>query len=183
MCGPTGIGVLYGRRALLDKLAPDETGGGMVVGVTYESATWKPAPERFEAGTPNVADAIGLGVACDYLDALGREQIAAHDTALIKIAMEKLSVLPGIRIIGPKPGAERSGLVSFAFEGVHAHDVVTFADEDGIALRGGHHCNQPLMRKLGLTSTTRASFYLYNTEEEIDRLVQSLQRIQKFFAG
>jgi cysteine desulfurase/selenocysteine lyase len=184
MCGPTGIGVLYGRRALLDRLAPDETGGGMVVSVTYEQANWKPAPERFEAGTPNVADAIALGAACDYLDALGREQIAAHDTQLVNLAMEKLSVLPGIRIIGPRVGAnDRSGLVSFAFEGVHAHDVVTFADEDGIALRGGHHCNQPLMRKLGLTSTTRASFYLYNTEEEIDRLVASLTRIQKFFAG
>ncbi len=183
MCGPNGIGVLYGRRALLDKLAPDETGGGMVVQVTYEAATWKPAPERFEAGTPNVADAIALGAACDYLDNLGRDKIAAHDDALVKTAMEKLSVLPGIRIIGPKVGAERSGLVSFAFEGVHAHDVVTFADEDGIALRGGHHCNQPLMRKLGLTSTTRASFYLYNTAEEIDRLVASLSRIQKFFAG
>lgn len=183
MCGPTGIGVLYGRRALLDKLAPDETGGGMVVSVTYEGATWKPAPERFEAGTPNVAGAIGLGAACDYLDQLGRDKIAAHDDALIKIAMEKLTALPGIRIIGPRKGAERSGLVSFAFENVHAHDIVTFADEDGVALRGGHHCNQPLMRKLGLTSTTRASFYLYNTEEEIDRLVKSLQRIQKFFAG
>jgi cysteine desulfurase/selenocysteine lyase len=183
MCGPTGIGVLYGRRALLDKLAPDETGGGMVASVTYEGATWKPAPERFEAGTPNVAGAIGLGAACDYLDQLGRDKIAAHDDALIKIAMEKLTALPGIRIIGPRKGAERSGLVSFAFENVHAHDIVTFADEDGVALRGGHHCNQPLMRKLGLTSTTRASFYLYNTEEEIDRLVKSLQRIQKFFAG
>ena len=183
MCGPTGIGVLYGRRALLDKLAPDETGGGMVVSVTYEGATWKPAPERFEAGTPNVAGAIGLGAACDYLDALGRDKIAAHDDALIKIAMEKLTTLPGIRIIGPRKGAERSGLVSFAFDNVHAHDIVTFADEDGVALRGGHHCNQPLMRKLGLTSTTRASFYLYNTEEEIDRLVASLRRIQKFFAG
>ena len=183
MCGPTGIGVLYGRRALLDKLAPDETGGGMVVSVTYEGAAWKPSPERFEAGTPNVADAIALGAACDYLDALGRDQIAAHDTKLVNVAMAKLSTLPGIRIIGPRSGAERSGLVSFAFEGVHAHDIVTFADEDGVALRGGHHCNQPLMRKLGLTSTTRASFYLYNTEEEIDRLVASLRRIQKFFTG
>ncbi len=184
MCGPTGIGVLYGRRELLDKLAPDETGGGMVVTVHYETATWKPAPERFEAGTPNVADAIALGAACDYLDALGRDRIAAHDTQLVNLAMEKLSALPGIRIIGPRVGAkDRSGLISFAFDGVHAHDVVTFADEDGIALRGGHHCNQPLMRKLGLTSTTRASFYLYNTEEEIDRLVKSMQRIQKFFAG
>jgi cysteine desulfurase/selenocysteine lyase len=183
MCGPTGIGVLYGRCALLDKLAPDETGGGMVVQVTYEQATWKPAPERFEAGTPNVAGAIGLGAACDYLDSLGREQIAAHDDVLSRYAMEKLSTLPGIRIIGPRVGAPRSGLVSFAFEHVHAHDVVTFANEDGIALRGGHHCNQPLMRKLGLASTSRASFYVYNTEEEIDRLAKSLQRILKFFAG
>ncbi len=181
MCGPTGIGVLYGRRALLDKLAPDETGGGMVVTVNYESATWKPAPERFEAGTPNVADAIALGAACDYLDAFGRDQIAAHDAQLAQYAMERLSLLPGIRIIGPKVGAPRSGLVSFAFEGVHAHDIVTFADEDGLALRGGHHCNQPLMRHLGLTSTTRASFYLYNTEQEIDILVASMRRILKFF--
>jgi cysteine desulfurase/selenocysteine lyase len=183
MCGPTGIGVLYGRRALLDKLAPDETGGGMVVQVTYEGATWKPAPERFEAGTPNVAGAIGLGAACDYLDAVGRDKIAAHDDALVRYAMDQLSALPGIRIIGPRAGQPRSGLVSFAFEGVHAHDVVTFANEDGIALRGGHHCNQPLMRKLGLASTSRASFYLYNTAEEVDRLVASLRKIQKFFAG
>ena len=181
MCGPTGIGVLYGRRALLDKLAPDETGGGMVVSVTYEAATWKPAPERFEAGTPNVADAIALSAACDYLDALGRDKIAAHDALLSQYAMEQLSLLPGIRIIGPRVGALRSGLVSFAFEGVHAHDIVTFADEDGVALRGGHHCNQPLMRHLGLTSTTRASFYLYNTEQEIDVLVASMRRILKFF--
>ena len=181
MCGPTGIGVLYGRRALLDKLAPDETGGGMVSQVTYEDARWKPAPERFEAGTPNIADAIALGVACDYLDALGRDQIAAHDAVLAQLAMEKLSTLPGIRIIGPRAGAERSGLVSFSFAEVHAHDIVTFADEDGLALRGGHHCNQPLMRKLGLTGTTRASFYLYNTEEEIDLLVASLRRTVKFF--
>ncbi len=184
MCGPTGIGVLYGRRALLDKLAPDETGGGIVVSVTYQDATWKPAPERFEAGTPNVADAIALGTACDYLDALGREQIAAHDDRLVRLAMEKLSVLPGIRIIGPRKGAQdRSGLVSFAFEGVHAHDVVTFADEDGVALRGGHHCNQPLMRKLGIESTARASFYFYNTTEEIDGFVQVLSEIQKFFTS
>lgn len=183
MCGPTGIGVLYGRRALLDKLAPDETGGGMVVQVNYEGATWKPAPERFEAGTPNVAGAIGLGAACDYLDSIGRGKIAAHDDELVRYAMERLSRLPGIRIIGPRAGSPRSGLVSFAFEGVHAHDVVTFANEDGVALRGGHHCNQPLMRKLGLTSTSRASFYLYNTSDEVDRLAASLQKIQKFFAG
>ncbi|MFM1851224.1 MAG: putative cysteine desulfurase [Verrucomicrobiota bacterium] len=179
MCGPTGIGVLYGRRALLDKLAPDETGGGMVATVHYENATFKPAPERFEAGTPNVADAIALGAACDYLDEIGREAIAQHDHHLVQLAYARLARLPGIRLLGPT--GERSGLVSFAFADVHAHDVVTFADEDGLALRGGHHCNQPLMRKLGLASTTRASFYLYNTLEEIDVLVASLQRIQKFF--
>lgn len=179
MCGPTGIGVLYGRRALLDSLGPDETGGGMVVSVDFEGAKWKPAPERFEAGTPNVADAIALGAACDYLDRLDRTAIAQHDGELARLAYEKLSALPGIRLLGPK-GA-RSGLVSFAFPDVHAHDVVTFADEDGIALRGGHHCNQPLMRKLGLTGTTRASFYVYNTPEEIDVLVASMRRILKFF--
>jgi cysteine desulfurase/selenocysteine lyase len=181
MCGPTGIGVLFGRRSLLDTLAPDETGGGMVTTVQYETASWKPAPERFEAGTPNVADAIALGAACDYLDGIGRDAIAAHDAALAQLAYAKLSALPGIRVLGPR-GA-RSGLVSFAFADVHAHDVVTFADEDGIALRGGHHCNQPLMRKLGLASTTRASFYLYNTEAEIDLLVASLRRILKFFGA
>ena len=181
MCGPTGIGVLYGRRALLDTLPPDETGGGMVTSVDYEGARWKPAPERFEAGTPHIAGAIGLAAACDYLDGLGREEIARHDNALAALAYEKLSTLPGIRLLGPK--GTRSGLVSFAFAEVHAHDIVTFADEDGLALRGGHHCNQPLMRKLGLTGTTRASFYVYNTAEEIDVLVASLRRILKFFGA
>ena len=181
MCGPTGIGVLYGRRALLDTLPPDETGGGMVTSVDYEGARWKPAPERFEAGTPHIAGAIGLAAACDYLDGLGREEIARHDNALAGLAYEKLSTLPGIRLLGPK--GVRSGLVSFAFAEVHAHDIVTFADEDGLALRGGHHCNQPLMRKLGLTGTTRASFYIYNSAEEIDVLVASLRRILKFFGA
>jgi cysteine desulfurase/selenocysteine lyase len=181
MCGPTGIGVLYGRRALLDALGPDETGGGMVTSVDFEGARWKPSPERFEAGTPNIADAIALGTACDYLDALGRAEIAMHDNHLAGVAYEKLATLPGIRLLGPK--GVRSGLVSFAFSDVHAHDVVTFADEDGIALRGGHHCNQPLMRKLGLTGTTRASFYVYNTEAEIDVLVASMRRIVKFFGA
>ncbi len=183
MCGPTGIGVLYGRRALLDALAPDETGGGMVASVTYEDARWKPTPERFEAGTPHIAGAIGLAAACDYLDGIGRERIAAHDAELAALAMEKLSILPGIRILGPRLGSPRSGTISFAFEGVHAHDVVTFADEDAVAVRGGHHCNQPLMRKLGLTSTTRASFYFYNHAAEIDALTASLRRILKFFGA
>ena len=181
MCGPTGIGVLYGRSELLNTLGPDETGGGMVSSVDFEGARWKPAPERFEAGTPNIADAIALAKACDYLDGLDRTEIARHDNHLAGLAYEKLSVLPGIRLLGPT-GA-RSGLVSFSFADVHAHDIVTFADEDGIALRGGHHCNQPLMRKLGLTGTTRASFYVYNREEEIDALVASMRRILKFFGA
>jgi len=183
MCGPTGIGALYGRRALLEKLAPYETGGGMVSTVSYEAATWKPTPERFEAGTPNIAGAIGLAAACDYLDSVGREAIAAHCHELGRLAYARLSELPGIRLLGPAASVERSGIVSFALADVHAHDVVTFADEDGLALRGGHHCNQPLMQKLGLTSTTRASFALYNTAAEIDTLVASLRRIQKFFGG
>ena len=179
MAGVTGIGALYGRRALLDAMPPYQGGGGMISVVEYHASKWKPAPERFEAGTPNYADAVALGAACDYLDALGRDAIARHDGELAQLAYEKLAGLPGIRLLGPT-GA-RSGLVSFAFAEVHAHDIVTFADEDGIALRGGHHCNQPLMRKLGLTSTTRASFYVYNTEQEIDALVASMRRILKFF--
>jgi cysteine desulfurase/selenocysteine lyase len=183
MAGPTGIGALYGRLSLLNAMPPYQGGGGMIAQVDYTGARWKPSPERFEAGTPNFADAAALGAACDYLDGLGRSAIASHDTELARVAVEKLSALPGIRILGPRVGAERSGLVSFAFADVHAHDVVTFADEDAIALRGGHHCNQPLMKKLGLTSTTRASFYVYNTPEEIDTLVASLRRILKFFGA
>ena len=182
MAGPTGIGVLYGRRALLDAMPPYQTGGGMVGTVEFAATTFKPSPERFEAGTPNVADAIGLHAAMDYLDTLGRAQIAAHDHALGEQACAALADLPGIRILGPRAGRPRGGLVSFAFADVHAHDVVTFADQDGIALRGGHHCNQPLMKKLGLASTTRASFYVYNTPAEIDILAASLRRILKFFA-
>jgi cysteine desulfurase/selenocysteine lyase len=181
MAGVTGIGALYGRRALLDAMPPYQGGGGMISTVEFFESRWKPSPERFEAGTPNFADAVALGVACDYLDGLGRDAIAQHDAELAQLAYEKLSALPGIRILGPRAG--RSGLVSFAFPDVHAHDIVTFADEDGIALRGGHHCNQPLMRKLGLTSTTRASFYVYNTAAEIDVLVASLRRILKFFGA
>lgn len=181
MAGPTGIGVLYGRRALLDAMPPWHGGGGMITHVDFFESKWKPTPERFEAGTPNVADAIGLHAAMDYLDNLGRPAVAAHDHILARRAYDALSELPGIRILGPK--GLRGGLVSFAFRDVHAHDVVTFADQDGIALRGGHHCNQPLMKKLGLPSTTRASFYVYNTPDEIDALVTCLRKIITFFSG
>ena len=172
-------GGLYGRRELLDAMPPWQGGGGMINHVDWQESRWKPSPERHEAGTPNIADAIALGAACDYLDALGRDKIAAHDRELAELAYERLSRLPGIRLLGPARG--RSSLVSFAFSDIHAHDIVTFADEDGVALRGGHHCNQPLMRKLGLTGTTRASFYVYNTAQEIEVLAASLERILRFF--
>ena len=183
MAGPTGIGVLYGRRELLDAMPPWQSGGGMITSVEYTGSRWKPSPERFEAGTPNVADAIGLHAAMDYLEQIGRPAIGAHDHHLAALAMEALSELPGIRILGPRADQLRAGLVSFAFSDVHAHDVVTFADQDGVALRGGHHCNQPLMRKLGLASTTRASFYVYNTPEDIAVVVNSLRKILQFFRG
>ncbi len=183
MAGPTGIGVLYGRRALLDAMPPWQGGGGMISVVEYSGSKWKPSPERFEAGTPNVADAIGLHAAMDYLDHLGRPAIAVHEQELAQLARAALSELPGIRILGPRAGEPRAGLVSFAFADVHAHDVVTFADQDGVALRGGHHCNQPLMKKLGLPSTTRASFYLYNTAEDVEILATSLRKILKFFGA
>lgn len=179
MAGPTGIGVLYGRRELLDSMPPWQTGGGMISVVEYSGSRWKPSPERFEAGTPNVADAIALHSAMDYLDDLGRAEIGLHDHALAEAAYAALSELPGIRILGPS--GRRAGLVSFALREVHAHDVVTFADQDGVALRGGHHCNQPLMKKLGLPSSVRASFYVYNSPSEIEVLVTSLRKIIKFF--
>jgi cysteine desulfurase/selenocysteine lyase len=181
MAAGTGIGVLFGRRALLDAMPPWQGGGGMISNVDFHESRWKPSPERFEAGTPNFGDAVGLHAACDFLDSLDRARIGAHDGELAARAYGRLAELPGIRLIGPR--GHRGGLVSFAFKDVHAHDVVTFADEDGIALRGGHHCNQPLMRKLGLTSTVRASFYVYNEEREIDALVASMRRTLKFFAG
>ena len=182
MCGPTGVGLLYGRKALLDAMPPYRGGGSMISNVEYFESKWAPAPQKFEAGTPNIADVIALARAMDYLDDLGREAIAQHDEKLAALAYSRLSAeIPGIRLLGP--AHHRSGVVSFDLKGVHAHDVVTMADQEGIALRGGHHCNQPLMRKLGLSSTSRASFYLYNTESEIDHLVVALKKIQKFFAG
>ena len=182
MCGPTGIGLLYGRKALLEAMPPYRGGGSMISNVEYFESKWAPAPQKFEAGTPNIADVIALARAMDYLDDLGREAIAQHDEKLAALAYARLaSEIPGIRMLGP--AHQRSGVISFDLPGVHAHDVVTMADQEGVALRGGHHCNQPLMRKLGLSSTSRASFYLYNTEAEIERLVATLQKIQKFFAG
>ena len=180
-CGPTGIGILYGNRAVLDDMQPYQFGGEMISRVTYESADWKPGPHRFEAGTPHIAGAIGLNVAMDYLETIGRPVIQANDHHLGEVAYERLSGLPGIRILGPR--RERAGLISFQLGATHAHDLVAYADQFGIALRGGHHCNQPLMRKLGLQATARASFYFYNTEGEIDRLVEVLEAAIKYFGA
>lgn len=182
MCGPTGVGILYGRKALLEAMPPYRGGGSMISNVEYFESKWAPAPQKFEAGTPNIADVIALARAMDYLDDLGREAIAQHDEKLAAHTYARLAAeIPGIRMLGP--AHHRSGVISFDLKGVHAHDVVTMADQEGVALRGGHHCNQPLMRKLGLSSTSRASFYFYNTEEEIERLVTTLKKIQGFFAG
>jgi cysteine desulfurase/selenocysteine lyase len=179
MCGPTGIGALYGRQEILEKMPPYHGGGEMILNVEYQKSTWKHAPHKFEAGTPDIAGAIGLAAAMDYLDAIGRDKISAHDLELGAYAFAKLSALKNIRLFGPHVG--RAGLVSFLLNGIHAHDVTELANRQGIALRGGHHCTQPLMHKLGVESTSRASFYFYNTTEEIDRLIEVLREIQKFF--
>lgn len=178
-CGPTGIGVLYGRPELLNAMEPYQVGGEMISSVSYESATWKPAPHRFEAGTPHIAGAIALRTALDYLDGVGRPAIEANDRHFGRIATEKLLEIPDIRILGPRE--ERAGIVSFVIGNIHAHDLVAYADQFGVALRGGHHCNQPLIRKLGYHATARASFYFYNTEEEIDLLVAVLRSARKYF--
>jgi cysteine desulfurase/selenocysteine lyase len=181
MCGPTGIGVLYGRQEILESMAPYQGGGEMILSVDFDKSTWKHAPHKFEAGTPDISGAVGLHAAMDYLDGIGRGRIAEHDQALGAYAYEKLSRFKnGIRLFGPHIG--RAGVVSFLLPEVHAHDVVTLADQRGVALRGGHHCNQPLMRKLGVESTARASFYFYNTTDEIDQFVGVVGEIQKFFA-
>jgi cysteine desulfurase/selenocysteine lyase len=179
LCGPTGIGVLYGRQELLEGMPPFQGGGDMIASVDFQSSTWKESPHKFEAGTPDFAGAVGLHAALDYLSAIGCDKIARHDQELSTYAYEQMSRLPGIRLFGPKK--ERSGVVSFLLNNIHAHDVVTVADQHGVALRGGHHCNQPLMKKLGVESTARASFYFYTTAGEVDRLVEVVREIQKFF--
>ena len=181
LCGPTGIGVLYGRQERWAATPPWQGGGEMIASVEFFRSTWNEPPHKFEAGTPNIAGAIGLHAALDFLDRVGRAQIFRHDQELGAYAYEQLARLPGIRLFGPRTG--RAGLVSFTLKDVHAHDLVTAADQLGVALRGGHHCNQPLMRKLGVESTARASFYFYNTRAEVDRLLAVLREIQKFFAA
>jgi len=180
MCGPTGIGALYGRAEILDSIPPWHGGGEMIVSVTLEKSAFKKAPHRFEAGTPNIAGAIGLAAAIDYVEQIGRPAIFEHDSQLARYAAERLAELPGTRVFGPKK--DRGALIGFVMDAAHPHDLSTFAALYGLALRGGHHCNQPLMRRFGVSGTTRASFYFYNTTEEIDRMIEILRDAVHFFS-
>lgn len=179
MCGPTGIGALYGRREVLEAMPPWQGGGEMIASVTLEKTSYKKPPHRFEAGTPNIAGAIGLAAAIDYLESIGRAAIFEHGRRLTEYALARFDELKGVRVLGPT--GERGAIVSFVFDSAHPHDVTTFADRAGLALRGGHHCNQPLMRKFKLPGTARASFYFYNTEAEIDRMIEILNEAVEFF--
>ncbi len=182
MLGPTGIGVLYGKRALLEEMPPFLAGGEMIREVTMEGATWNDVPYKFEAGTPAVVEAVGLGAAVDYLRELGMERVHAHERALVAYAYDRLSALDGVRILGPGP-EDRGGVLAFVVEGVHPHDVAAFLDYEGIAVRAGHHCAQPVHDAYGVPATTRASFYIYNDREDVDRLVDALRRAIRMFTG
>jgi cysteine desulfurase/selenocysteine lyase len=181
MCGPTGIGVLWGRRGILEKMSPFELGGHMIRKVTVEATTWNELPHKFEAGTAAIAEAVGLGAAIDYVNDVGLDALEAHERELLEYALPRLAEVPGVRLFGP-PAENRAGIASFEVEGVHPHDVAQILDWEGVAVRAGHHCNQPLMNKLGVPATTRASFYLYTVPDEIDRLVEGLHKVRKTFA-
>ena len=179
MCAPTGIGALYGRLDVLDAMPPYHGGGEMIVSVTLEKSTFKKPPHRFEAGTPNIAGAIGLAAAIDYLEGIGRKEIFEHDVDLAGYALTKMKDVAGLRVLGT--AKEHAGVISFIMDAAHPHDLTTFADRYGLALRGGHHCNQPLMRRFGVTGSTRASFYIYSTREEIDQMIDILEKAVRFF--
>lgn len=179
MCGPTGIGVLYGKKELLQNMEPVEFGGEMIDFVELYDSTWKDIPWRFEGGTPIIAGAVGLGAAIDFLEQIGLEQIAAHEQELTRYALEEMKRVEGIEIYGSETA--RTGLITFNLAGVHPHDLATVLDMEGVAIRAGHHCCQPLMRWLKVSATARASFYLYNTEADVDRFVEALQKTKEYF--
>ncbi|HET7457476.1 MAG TPA: SufS family cysteine desulfurase [Gemmatimonadaceae bacterium] len=186
MLGPTGIGGLAGRRAVLESMPPYQFGGDMIEIVGDEESTWNVLPHKFEAGTPNVEGAVGLAAACDYLDAIGMDAVRAHELRLVTLASERLAAIEGVRVYGPPP-AERSGVVSFTMRTdageVHPHDLATVLDGEGVCVRAGHHCAQPLMRRLGVTATARASFYVYSDETDVDALVRGLMKARELFAA
>lgn len=181
MLGPSGVGVLYGRRELLAAMPPFITGGSMIETVTMEVSTYAPPPQRFEAGVPMTSQVVGLGAAVDYLNTFGMDAVAAHEHVLVEAALEKLSAIEGLRIIGPQTSENRGGAISFVVDGIHAHDLGQILDDEGVAIRVGHHCAWPLHRKFGVAATARASFALYNTTAEIDVLVAAIKRAQEFF--
>ncbi len=181
MCGPTGIGGLWGRRELLEAMPPFLGGGDMIEVVELESSTFAPLPHRFEAGTPHIAGAIGLGAAAGYLAEVGMDRVREHGRALLEYALERMRSVPDLRVLGPRRVEERSGVVSFTLADVHPHDLATILDAAGVAIRAGHHCAQPLMRRLEVTATARASFYLYNTRADVDRLIEALHHARTLF--
>ena len=183
MAGPTGIGVLYGKEQYLNQMSPVEFGGEMIDFVYEQSATWKELPWKFEAGTPNMAGAIGLAAAIDYLEAIGMDAIERHEQDLIAYVFPKLQAIEGLKIYGPQDLAKRSGVISFNLGDLHPHDLATALDYEGVAVRAGHHCAQPLIQYLGVPATARASFYLYNTKEDCDKLVEALIKTKEFFNG
>ena len=178
--GPTGIGVLYGKSALLDAMPPYQGGGDMISSVTFEKTTYNKLPYKFEAGTPHVAGAIGLSAAIEYVNGLGMDNIAAYEHGLLAYATEAVSAIPGIRLIGT--AKEKAGVLSFLLDSIHPHDIGTILDQEGIAIRTGHHCAQPVMQRFGIAATARASFALYNTREEVDALVEGIQKVREVFA-
>ena len=181
LCGPSGVGALWGRREILEEMSPFNLGGQMIRKVELEKTTWNELPNKFEAGTPAIAEAVGFAAAIDYISAIGLDAVEAYEHELAAYALERIAEIPGIRVFGPPP-ERRAGIVSFDVEGVHPHDVAQILDWEGIAIRAGHHCTQPLMRRLGVAATCRASFYLYTIPDEIDRLVEGLHKVKGVFA-
>lgn len=181
MCGPTGIGVLWGRRDVLAGMEPWQGGGEMIEFVERDMSTWAPVPHKFEAGTPNIAGAVGMGAAVDFLASVGLDAIAGHERALMAYAMERVGAVPGIHIFGPRSLDERSAVLSFTLGDAHPHDISTILDSEGIAVRAGHHCAQLVMKRYGVSATARASFYLYNTTDDVDRLVEGLEAVRGIF--
>ncbi len=181
MCGPTGIGVLWARRELLEAMPPYQGGGEMIRTVDYEGSTWAEVPHKFEAGTPNVAGAVGLAAAADYLAALDANAVAAHERDLVNLALDRLKSFPGLSVLGPGKTEDRIGVISFVLEHVHPHDVSTVLDAEGVAIRAGHHCTQLVMKRFRVPATTRASFYIYNTRDDVDRLMDGLESVRRLF--
>jgi cysteine desulfurase/selenocysteine lyase len=182
MCGPTGIGALYGKLELLERMGPFMGGGSMIRDVHLTYSEWNEVPWKFEAGTPNIADAVAFGVAVDYLQGLGMANVRAHEKELLAYALKRVAEIEGLEVYGPKDPEVQGGIISFNYPGVHPHDVGTVLDSEGVAIRAGHHCAKPLMRRLGVVATARASFYIYNTKAEVDAFIEALARVKEIFS-